>query len=169
MVYKGFPHRQAAENWLAQRTSSKPPPENAPRIYVDGAFTPRCQYAGWGFVAVENDVEVEARSGLTDTPAKSRNIDGELKAALEAARWAKSAYGGQKQVIIVHDYSGIAHWALGEWKAKSPVAQDYQHQIKEYLPYLSFEKVRAHSDDRWNDRADALANQALGKLPTKRK
>lgn len=170
MVYKGFPHREAAETWLARRTSTKTPPEKAPRIYVDGAFTPRCEYAGWGFVVVENGVEVEARCGLTETPAKSRNIDGELKAALEAARWAASVLSrrdGNKQAIIVHDYSGIAHWALDEWKAKSDVARDYRRQIKEYLPYLSFEKVKAHSDDPWNDRADALANQALNELLSK--
>ena len=71
---------------------------------------------------------------------------------------------GIKKLDLYHDYEGIAKWCTGEWKATKPVTKRYKEfydSIKNKLD-VRFIKVKGHSGDKYNDRADALAKSALG-------
>ncbi|HMB00200.1 MAG TPA: RNase H1/viroplasmin domain-containing protein, partial [Spirochaetota bacterium] len=72
--YKGFLSRQDAELFLGGRPIQKNNDDIA--VYVDGAFLSHySSYAGYGWVAVQNDREIARGYGCTEYPAKSRNVD----------------------------------------------------------------------------------------------
>ncbi|HOG69571.1 MAG TPA: hypothetical protein PK366_09340 [Fibrobacteraceae bacterium] len=96
--------------------------------------------------------------GVTPEPAKSRNIDGELFAAIKALEWLKE---NQRVGTICHDYEGIARFAKGEWKAKSPVALEYMKKARPLLGENKFKKVDAHTGHQWNDLVDQIAKDAI--------
>lgn len=56
-------------------------------------------------------------------------------------------------------------WATGEWNTRNPVTSDYANKIREAARQIeiSFRKVKAHSGDTFNELADKLARQAIGK------
>ncbi len=152
--HKSFAKIDDAKAWFYGGTSFK----EGLRIYVDGSFVPGCEYAGWSWVAVENDTEIASASGKTPYAAASRNIDGELYAAWQAMEYLANI---QRSGVICHDYQGVASWASGEWKANSVVAKVYVSKISDIKKWAAFEKVAGHSGDKWNDKADALAKGAL--------
>ncbi|MCF0216428.1 MAG: viroplasmin family protein [Fibrobacteraceae bacterium] len=158
VLYKSFSSQGAAEAWLMDEPAAE---SGGLRIYVDGSYSPDCEFSGWAFVAVKNGVELACSSGVTELPAESRNIDGELKASLEALRWLSQM--GEPGTIC-HDYEGIGRWALGQWQARSNVAKNY---VRLVLPLIKqckgvvFEKVTAHAGVKWNEVADKMAKEAI--------
>jgi ribonuclease H-related protein len=184
--YKAFKSKEAAQDWLGLvQTSTElqlkdPAPEidvtiqikDSPNIsldsiprtaiiqaYVDGSFQPKISnYAGWGVALIYEDQLIQTLNGKTRGPALSRNIDGELRASLEAMKWANHH---NREIHVFHDYEGIARWARGEWKAKSEIAKMYVQASKNWSHLVEFIKVSAHSGDKWNDLADDLAKKGL--------
>ena len=130
------------------------------RIYVDGSFLEGFPKAGWGFIVVENDIEVAHGSGVTVFDAESRNIDGECMASYQAMKWLEA---NDKTAVICHDYEGVARWAKGEWKAKSSIAQRYIEACRPLVHRVSFEKVAAHTGVKWNEAVDKLAKDAIAR------
>ena len=69
-----------------------------------------------------------------------------------------------KSIAIYYDYEGIAKWCTGEWRANKPgtiAYRDFYEKISEDID-ITFVKVQGHSNDKYNDMADALAKDALG-------
>ena len=62
---------------------------------------------------------------------------------------------------IYFDYQGIEAWYTGEWQAKSEIALFYVKESKKFKAEFNFHKVKAHSGDRWNEEADALAKKGM--------
>ena len=173
--FKGFATRAEANAWIALAvpgegslaTEAAMGDEGAPGgfppgtvlIYVDGSYIHSlCKRAGWAWVAVRDGNIIGQESGVTVKDALSRNIDGELEAAIRAIEWAHLQ--GHKAVIH-HDYSGIAMWASGAWKVKAEVSMDYVERIREIKGSVSFKKVAGHSGDKYNDLVDKLAGDAI--------
>ena len=91
-----------------------------------------------------------------------RNVAGEVKASELAI---KRAIADKKdQVIIYHDYQGIASWAQGDWKTNNDLTKSYKAFIDEAKKSIKidFVKVKGHSNDKYNDKADLLAKEAAG-------
>ena len=67
-------------------------------------------------------------------------------------------------VTIVFDYQGIESWALGTWKRNNEITSNYHNFMREKMKDIKilFKKVKGHSGDKFNDRVDALAKEALG-------
>ena len=97
-----------------------------------------------------------------------RNVAGEIYGVLEALRLLFKINQSSRDVdsvTVYHDYEGLQKWADGEWKAKKVATQDYRDRVakaRQYLP-IQFVKVKAHSSDRLNEKADALAKQGMEK------
>ena len=132
--------------------------------YVDGSFSTETGEYGSGVVFFyEGAVTEFFDKGSNPDAATMRNVSGEVMASMLAMRQAKKV--GAKKLTIYHDYQGIASWCTGEWKTKKEGTKVYKKYYTDMLSYLEikFVKVEGHSGDRFNDRADELARQAIGK------
>ena len=96
-------------------------------------------------------------------------VMGELKAALDAVSYCVQQ--GYKKMYVIHDYEGVAFYATGAWVNEDERLENlYVKQMKEYEKQIeiTFVKVKSHvanktKINRYNDRADELANLALGR------
>ena len=92
---------------------------------------------------------------------RATNNTGELTAILEALEWA--AESRLEGVVIRVDSQYAACMTRGEWKAK--VNRKLVAQCREALGRaegkgceVGWRHVKGHSGDKWNDRADELAD-----------
>lgn len=177
--YKSFPTREAAEAYLsdgngpymaprdpglAQLDALAGMPEDTAIAYVDGSFDGR-RY-GSGAVVLYRGEEIElTRSGDDPEMAEMRNVAGEVGAARMAMEWCVAH--GVHGLVIHHDYTGIAEWAEGRWKANKAGTRDYAAFARGLDPILkiAFQKVKGHSGDKYNDMADMLAKRSIGLAP----
>jgi ribonuclease HI len=161
ILFRGFKSRGDAEAWVDKNLNKTTPVQkNNPgvSIYVDGSFSPCCDKAGWGWVAVKKDIIVAGDYGVTPWKAESRNIDGEIEAAVQAIHWA---HIHKQTCLLFHDYAGIAQWANGNWRAKSQIARYYIEKIAGMKQGVTFQKVTGHSGDKWNDYVDDIAKKGI--------
>lgn len=131
--------------------------------YVDGSYKKDTLEYGYGVVLILKDDIIELfGKGEDPEVTKSRNVTGELfgsiRAISEAIRLKK------KKITVFYDYQGISSWANGEWKCNLPLTIGYRDKIKEFRKEIEilFVKVKAHSNDKYNDLADHLAKKSLG-------
>lgn len=131
-------------------------------VYTDGSYYDDTEFAGWAFVAGIGNKVIHYASGTCT--AESRQIGGELTAALKGVQWAIQS--GYRRVKVAHDYTGVAFWIVPDpkfgkpWKASKGVAVSYVRDMAPYVPYVTFEKVKGHSGHPFNDLADLLASRA---------
>lgn len=134
---------------------------NKVAVYTDGSFTDRKPgVSGWGIVVVLNDKVIHEDYG--QARPDSRQIGGELKAAMMGMLWASK--NGFQHVEIHHDYTGVAWFADGTWKKpKKELPKMYVAFTKKAMAAIdvSFVKVKAHTGNQYNERADALANKGV--------
>lgn len=131
--------------------------------YVDGSYKKDTLEYGYGVVLILKDDIVELYGkGQNPEVAKSRNVTGELFGSVRAISEAIKL--GKKKIIIFYDYQGISSWANGEWKCNLPLTMGYRDKIREFRKEIEilFVKVKAHSNDKYNDLADHLAKKSLG-------
>lgn len=131
-------------------------------IYVDGSYELSTGRYAYGMVVVEEGEEVasfhEAREGEYSA---MRNVAGEVLGAMKAMSYAKEH--GYARLTLYFDYQGIESWALGTWKRNNTLTQgyhEYYQNMKKNIA-IKFMKVKGHSGDRFNDRADELAKEAF--------
>lgn len=174
-IYKSFTSREDAVNFIklhGVEIEIEDEPQNiiktendadTAEIYVDGSFNTVKNNFSYGFVVVNNDNVVYEDKGIGyDQDAVAlRNVSGEVLGSLNAIRYAIE--NGFKKVNIYFDYQGIQSWAIGTWKRNNRITQDYHNQIQQMKKKIdiNFIKVKGHSGDKFNDRADYLAKKAL--------
>lgn len=131
--------------------------------YVDGSYNSNKKAYGSGVVIIKDEEVIKEMSiiGNNSSWAEMRNVAGEIKAAILAMNYAASK--GYKSITIFYDYQGIKSWATGEWKAKKECTKAYKEYFDEIskIINISFIKVKAHSGDKYNNRADRLAGELL--------
>lgn len=160
--YKGFGSKEEALSYLdggAPKTA-----EDGMIAYVDGSYDVVSGHYSCGAVILENGIEIERKACYTDEAGSAlRNVAGEIMGARLAIAYALEQ--GAESLAIYHDYAGIGKWGDDEWKANLPMTQDYKAFVREARKRLRirFVKVKGHSGNAYNDRADALAKAALGK------
>ena len=91
-----------------------------------------------------------------------RNVAGEIDAARLAIEYALK--NNIRKIKIIHDYQGIASWPLGEWQTTKNGTLKYKQffdSVKDKIQ-IEFIKVKGHSGDTGNDKADSLAKTAAG-------
>ncbi|RMH05629.1 MAG: hypothetical protein D6704_09105 [Nitrospirae bacterium] len=173
--YKAFPSRQEAEAFVRGTSSRLAPfsladnPElqtatsPAVEIWVDGACLQHAQGGmrfGWAYLIVQNGKEVHRASGH-DVPSGARihrNVAGEITAVLKALAWCHQH--GITSATVYHDYQGLAAWAQGSWKAKTPFTQAYVQAVRKSGIQLSWRKIQAHTGIKYNEIVDDLARTA---------
>lgn len=132
--------------------------------FVDGSYDSGKKIYGYGAYIVApgfaNAIELCGNS-KNEKYVDLHNVAGEILAVLNAVDWAWK--NGFLSISIFYDYEGIENWANGVWTANQILSRYYQNFIKEKREILkiSFQKVKGHSNNKYNDRADALAKSAI--------
>ncbi|MEB3024432.1 MULTISPECIES: ribonuclease H family protein [unclassified Parvimonas] len=169
-IYKSFPTLEEAKEYLNNgNVENEVNSFNLENIaddeilaYVDGSYKKDTLEYGYGVVLILKDDIIEFfGKGENPEVAKSRNVTGELfgsiRAISEAIRLKK------KKITVFYDYQGISSWANGEWKCNLPLTIGYKDKIRDFRKEIEilFVKVKAHSNDKYNDLADHLAKKSL--------
>lgn len=159
--YKSFTTKEEANSYLENSAPSST--ESTLTAYVDGSFDPSIGKYAFGCILLTPDGEIIRKSGNGQDPESLaiRNVAGEMLGAMYAVQWAINH--GYPSLTIYYDYEGIAKWAKGDWKAKNKRTQQYAEFMNGKRSYiqLSFQKVKAHSGDHYNEEVDKLAKSAL--------
>ena len=174
--YKSFTTKEEANSYLGnsfavqieeekkdQKNTALDGTESTLTAYVDGSFDPSIGKYAFGCILLTPDGEIIRESGNGQDPESLaiRNVAGEMLGARYAVQWAINH--GYPSLTIYYDYEGIAKWAKGDWKAKNKRTQQYAEFMNGKRSYiqLSFQKVKAHSGDHYNEEVDKLAKSAL--------
>lgn len=137
--------------------------ENQVIAYVDGSFDKTIGKYSFGCILLIPGGRIIKESGNGNEPESLaiRNVAGEMLGAMYAAQWALA--NGYEFIELRYDYEGIEKWATGAWKANNVLTQKYAAfmQRKRSQIHISFQKVKAHSGDYYNEQVDKLAKAAL--------
>ena len=135
-------------------------------IYTDGACKGNPGPGGWGAVIIENDKETE----IYGKKAKTTNNIMEMTAAIKALQ----LFILKKNIILYTDSNylklGITTWVYG-WKRNNWI-NSKKEEVKNKSYWITLDKlnnvhniewkwVKAHSGDKYNERADKLATSAI--------
>lgn len=138
--------------------------EDGLTIYVDGSFSVQKGNFSYGLLAINNGEIIYEDNGVgfDEKAIPLRNVSGEVLGAKKAVEYAIE--NGYESVSIVFDYQGIESWALGTWKRNNEITAEYHKFMQEKMNEINirFKKVKGHSGDKFNDKADILAKSALG-------
>ena len=132
-------------------------------IYTDGACSPNPGVGGWGAVLLKDGRVYQELSGREEETTNNRM---ELAAVINGLLSLKESH----RVIVITDSTyvknGICSW-VSAWKrrgwltaARQPVKnRDLWEQLDQVIRdhRVEWQWVRGHSEDPWNERADALA------------
>ena len=140
------------------------------QVYVDGSYNKDNNLTGAGIVIIYKD-KVYKKSFVVPTEEDhSWNIDGECHATLKALEICSGEELIEdtkiiaKNININYDYLGIEKWIDGEWKIKSKISRFYSSEFKKIVNRndlkVTFNKIKSHSGDQYNDIADGLAKDA---------
>lgn len=167
--YKGFATEEEASAYLGVKTQEteakdvRESDEDRVIAYVDGSYDQKIGKYSFGCILLTPGGEIIKESGNGDNPDSLaiRNVAGEMLGAMYAAQWA--IRNGYKALELRYDYAGIEKWALGEWKTNNALTQKYAEYMKSSQKFLriTYQKVKAHSGDHYNEEADKLAKEAL--------
>ncbi|WP_282929296.1 ribonuclease H family protein [Anaerococcus sp. Marseille-Q7828] len=161
-IYKSFKTKEEAEIYMAGEKKELEIGANSVIAYVDGSYNQKLKVYGSGVVYITDDKELELMKSYDDSYHIHRNVAGEVKASELAIE--KAIEDKKEQIIIYHDYQGIASWANGDWKTNNDLTKAYKRfidQAKKKIK-IDFVKVKGHSNDKYNDKADQLAKEAAG-------
>lgn len=166
--YKSFRTRAEAMAFVRgdEEPAVLPEDELIAEAWVDGSFNPADEIYGWGaYICCGGETFELSGTGWEPEMASMRNVAGEITASEETIRWAIAR--GIRTVVIYHDYEGIARWCTGEWKTNKEGTIRYKafyESVKDRLN-IQFVKVKGHSGNAGNDRADKIAKIAAGVEP----
>ncbi len=136
---------------------------NTALAYVDGSYNKWDKRFGCGVVIFYGGKKITFSRAFDNADlAQMHNVAGEIEGAKLAMQWCID--NNIEEIDIYYDYEGIEKWCTGEWKTNREGTIAYKHfyeSVKKKLK-ISFNKVKGHSGDRFNDMADALAKQAVG-------
>lgn len=132
------------------------------KAWVDGSFNQHNGLAGYGVYLIVGNESQELSGSVTKFDNSSRNIVGEVTAALNAIK--RAIKEGCSKITVYYDYAGIENWATGAWKRNKQLTKDYHAEVNDLMRSIevTFQHVKAHSGDENNNRADRLAKQGCG-------
>lgn len=167
--YKKFKSEAQAKKYLGE-TNKKPVVDinKGYVFYVDGSYSEEKNQAGWGLAILKEGEMIDALKGIIredDLDLGQRNIVGELIGAIATTQQAKQR--NIKEFTLCFDLEGIESWVTGDWNAENQLTRGYRDIMRKAIDEglkITFNKVKGHSGDKWNDYVDNLAKQAAGVL-----
>lgn len=135
------------------------------QAYIDGSYDNEKKYYSYaGIMFFEKEEKEFAFADNNPEKINLRNVAGEIEAAIYVINYAVERK--IKSLEIFYDYTGIENWATKAWKANNPFTKNYVTFIEKMTPQLNiiFTKVKAHSGNKYNEKVDQLAKEALLKV-----
>lgn len=167
-IYKSFLTIDEAKNFLRGNKEEKREEGNKDKdkaiAYVDGSYNVVTGEFSYGAVIFYKDLEYHFNKKFDDVSMSSmRNVAGEIEGSKKAISFCIDKK--IPEVDIYYDYRGIEAWANGEWKATKEGTISYKGycDLARKKLKINFIKVKAHSNNKYNDMADKLAKEALKK------
>lgn len=137
--------------------------ENRVVAFTDGSYEDTKKYYGSGVYLFLPDGRTKEISIKGNNPkfVNERNIAGEVIAVFNAVDWVLS--NGYDKLTIFYDLQGIGEWASGNWRTNTNCSQFFQKFIldKKDVLDIEFQKVKGHSNNIYNNKADKLAKGAI--------
>lgn len=128
-------------------------------IYPDGSFNGK--NASWAFVAVKNEEIIHSEKGVLEGDInKMWQVGGEMAAVMNGVEFCIK---NNLKCDIYYDLINLYKWCadiFGEkpWKRKNPYTKLYHdYMIKNKAFINKMIKVKSHSYNKFNDKADGLA------------
>ncbi|MBR3163348.1 MAG: ribonuclease HI [Clostridia bacterium] len=136
-------------------------------IYTDGACSGNPGPGGWGTVLMYKDEKKEISGGSIDT---TNNIM-ELTAVVEGLKMLKypcevELYSDSAYIVNAFNQGWIYNWKKKNWKTadgKEVKNKEIWQELYELtnIHKVTFNKVKGHSDNEYNNRCDELARNAI--------
>lgn len=169
--YKSFNSYEEAEKYLAEgdpilRKGKDEYPMYIHHAYVDGSYNDNSGKYSYGLLIVKDDVISYIENGAAENSRQKaiRQIGGELKACIRSLQYCGE--NGIKEVVIFHDYEGVAYHATGFWERREESSRQYHDlynkMVKDYGLKVHFVKVDSHTGDLYNEIVDEFAKAAGG-------
>lgn len=140
-------------------------------IYTDGACSGNPGPGGWGAVLLFKDQQKEIRGGEKDTTNQRMELQAVIAAlgSLKVTDWNVTVYSDSAYVVNAFQQKWIDNWQKNGWRnsKKEPVAnQDLWQQLLVLTAKnrVNILKVKGHAGDKYNERCDELARQAIKEL-----
>ena len=131
--------------------------------YVDGSYEDSIKKYAFGCIFILSDGRIYVEYGNGDNPKslQHRNVTGEMLGAMYAVKTAMM--NGYSAIEICYDYEGIEKWVTGVWRSKTELTQKYAQSMREWAKsiQITFTKVAAHSNVKYNELADQMAKKGL--------
>ncbi len=136
-------------------------------IYTDGACSGNPGPGGWGTVLMYKDSKKEISGGSKET---TNNIM-ELTAVVEGLKMLKypcevDLYSDSAYIVNAFNQGWIYNWKKKNWKTadgkvvkNKEIWQELYELTKTHK--VTFNKVKGHSDNEYNNRCDELARNAI--------
>ena len=132
-------------------------------IYTDGSCSRNPGGdGGWAFVAVREGQKIAEFCGPDPKTTSNR---AELKAIVRALLWLSP----DASATIVSDSEYAVKVLLGKYRAKANLDLIEEAWGLMQERQIKFRWVRGHAGHRWNERADSLAAQGMGKISRKKR
>ncbi len=131
--------------------------------FVDGSFDVNTgRYACGAVILYDGQLTEISESFYDEEMSTMRNVAGEIEGSMHAMAFCLEK--GIRSIDIYFDYEGIEKWALGLWKTNKEGTKAYKKYYDSICDRLEvhFHKVKGHSGNPGNDKADELAKKALG-------
>ncbi|MCI9087120.1 MAG: ribonuclease HI [Clostridia bacterium] len=139
-------------------------------IYTDGACSGNPGPGGWGAILMSGESSKEISGGKKDT---TNNIM-ELTAVIEALKLLKrpcqvDLYSDSAYVVNAFLQDWISSWIKNNWINSSKEEVKNKELWQELVAltethYVIFHKVKGHSNNKYNNRCDELARNAIKDL-----
>lgn len=138
------------------------------RIYTDGACSGNPGPGGWGVLALENGRVIWEISG---SEAMTTNNKMELMAAIAGLERLPDqsivTVFTDSQYVRLGMTTWVKNWQANGWRTASGSAVKNKDLWQRLIYHaqrcsIDWQWVKGHSGDAYNDRADALAREAIG-------
>ena len=128
-------------------------------VYTDGAFSSSRNQGGVGIVILLNGKKILEYFNMYK---RTTNNQMELGAVIIALRVIKSKYDS---IVIYTDSQYVIGCAVLGWKRGKNIKlwQEFDKQytrVKKLCPNITFEHIKGHSGNIWNEYCDKLAVKA---------
>jgi ribonuclease HI len=140
-------------------------------IYTDGACSGNPGPGGWGAVLLFKEQTKEIRGGERETTNQRMELQAVIGAlsALMVTDWDVTIYSDSAYVVNAFEQKWLDNWQKNGWRnsKKEPVAnQDLWKQLLQLTGKnrVTMQKVKGHAGDKYNERCDELARQAIKEL-----